>query len=226
MDSKTPKRKSIRLQGYDYAADGAYFVTLCTWKRECTLGEINNGEMTLSDRGKILHEEWLRTGTVRPDVTLGEFVIMPNHLHGILILHDKETNVGATRRVASTIKPGSLGAIVGQFKSISSKRIKTLYGDKRMPVWQRSSYDRIIRDEDELNRIREYIDREFRVEGELRKEVNLNIKRFIEIGSYRGLRHRRSLPVRGQRTRTNARTRRGAKKTVAGRGQKRGTAKK
>ena len=80
--------------------------------------------------------------------------------------------------------------------------------------------------EEELNRIRELIDREFRVEGDLRKEVNLNIKRLIDIGSYRGLRHRRGLPVRGQRTRTNARTRKGIPKTVAGRGQKRGMAKK
>lgn len=80
--------------------------------------------------------------------------------------------------------------------------------------------------EAEANRIREIIDREYRVEGELRKEVNLNIKRLIEIGSYRGLRHQRNLPVRGQRTRTNARTKRGPRKTVAGRGQKRGLAKK
>ena len=80
--------------------------------------------------------------------------------------------------------------------------------------------------EDELNRIRELIDREYRVEGDLRKEVNLDIKRLIDIGSYRGLRHRRSLPVHGQRTRTNARTRKGKPKTVAGRGQKRGMAKK
>jgi len=80
--------------------------------------------------------------------------------------------------------------------------------------------------EDEVNRLREVIDREYKVEGELRKEVNLNIKRLIEIGSYRGIRHRHSLPVRGQRTRTNARTKRGPRKTVAGRGQKRGMAKK
>jgi small subunit ribosomal protein S13 len=80
--------------------------------------------------------------------------------------------------------------------------------------------------EEELNRIREVIDKEFRVEGELRKEVNLNIKRLIDIGCYRGLRHRRGLPVRGQRTRTNARTRKGKPKTVAGRGQKRGATKK
>ena len=80
--------------------------------------------------------------------------------------------------------------------------------------------------EEEVNRLRELIDRGHKVEGELRKEVNLNIKRLIDIGSYRGLRHRHNLPVRGQRTRTNARTKRGLRKTVAGRGQRRGTAKK
>ncbi len=80
--------------------------------------------------------------------------------------------------------------------------------------------------EDEVNRLRELIDREYRVEGDLRKEVNLNIKRLTEIGSYRGIRHRHGLPVRGQRTRTNARTKRGSRKTVAGRGQRRGTTKK
>ncbi len=80
--------------------------------------------------------------------------------------------------------------------------------------------------EDEINRIRELIGRGYKVEGELRKEVNLNIKRLIEIGSYRGIRHRHGLPVRGQRTRTNARAKRGPRKTVAGRGQRRGMAKK
>ena len=80
--------------------------------------------------------------------------------------------------------------------------------------------------EEEVNRLRETIDRQYKVEGELRRENNLNIKRLIEIGSYRGSRHRRNLPARGQRTRTNARARRGERKTVAGRGQRRGMAKK
>jgi small subunit ribosomal protein S13 len=80
--------------------------------------------------------------------------------------------------------------------------------------------------EQDVSRIREIIDKEYKVEGGLRKEVNFNIKRLIEIGSYRGLRHRRGLPARGQRTRTNARTKRGLRKTVAGRGQKRGATKK
>jgi small subunit ribosomal protein S13 len=80
--------------------------------------------------------------------------------------------------------------------------------------------------DEETNRIREYVDNNCKVEGELRKETNLNIKRMIEIGCYRGLRHRMGLPVRGQRTRTNARAKRGARRTVAGRGKRRGAAKK
>jgi small subunit ribosomal protein S13 len=80
--------------------------------------------------------------------------------------------------------------------------------------------------DDEVNRIREAIDKGFKVEGDLRKEINFNIKRYIDIGSYRGLRHRRGLPARGQRTKTNARTKRGSRKTVAGRGRRRGVSKK
>lgn len=80
--------------------------------------------------------------------------------------------------------------------------------------------------DEEISRIRGVIDKEHRVEGELRREVNLNTKRLVEIGSYRGTRHRRNLPARGQRTRTNARTKRGLRKTVAGRGQRRGATKK
>lgn len=76
--------------------------------------------------------------------------------------------------------------------------------------------------ESEVTSIREYISKNWKVEGDLRRSEQLNIKRLIEIGCYRGLRHRRSLPVRGQRTRTNARIRKGTKKTVAGRGRRRG----
>jgi small subunit ribosomal protein S13 len=79
--------------------------------------------------------------------------------------------------------------------------------------------------EAEVSSIREYVSKNYKVEGDLRREVQLNIKRLIEIGSYRGLRHRRNLPVRGQRTRTNSRTRKGTKKTVAGRGRRRATKK-
>jgi small subunit ribosomal protein S13 len=81
------------------------------------------------------------------------------------------------------------------------------------------SPDTRVRDltDDEANRLRELIDKEVRVEGDLRREVSMNIKRLMDIGSYRGLRHRRGLPLRGQRTRTNARTRRGPKRAIGGR---------
>ncbi|HEX2172889.1 MAG TPA: 30S ribosomal protein S13 [Dehalococcoidia bacterium] len=87
-------------------------------------------------------------------------------------------------------------------------------------ICEQTNIDRAtkVRDltEEEISRLREVIDRNYKVEGDLRREVNLNIKRLIEIGCYRGIRHRRGLPVHGQRTRTNARTKRGARKTVAG----------
>lgn len=80
--------------------------------------------------------------------------------------------------------------------------------------------------DDEVTKLRDYITKNLKVEGDLRREEQMNIKRLMEIGSYRGLRHRRNLPVRGQRTRTNSRTRKGPAKTVAGRGRRRGATKK
>jgi small subunit ribosomal protein S13 len=90
------------------------------------------------------------------------------------------------------------------------------------------SPDTRVRDltEAEVTALRDHIGQTYKVEGDLRREVQLNIKRLTEIGCYRGLRHRRNLPVRGQRTRTNARVRKGVKKTVAGRGRRRGAKKK
>jgi small subunit ribosomal protein S13 len=80
--------------------------------------------------------------------------------------------------------------------------------------------------ETDIAKLRDFIAANLKVEGDLRREVQMNIKRLTEIGCYRGMRHRRNLPVHGQRTRTNARTRKGPKKTVAGRGRRRGVAKK
>ena len=118
-----------------------------------------------------------------------------------------------------------------------NKRIETslqyLYGigptlSKRILVQTRIDPERKTGEltEEEFSRLREVIERQCKVEGDLRREVSLNISRLMEIGSYRGIRHRHRLPVRGQRTRTNARTKRGPKQTVAGRGRRRGTAKK
>lgn len=118
-----------------------------------------------------------------------------------------------------------------------NKRIEVgltyIYGigrNRSNEILERAGVDPDKRDTDltesEVSALRDIIEREYMVEGDLRREVQMNIKRLIEIGSYRGLRHRRNLPVRGQRTRTNARTKRGPKKTVPGRGRRRGAKKK
>jgi small subunit ribosomal protein S13 len=97
-----------------------------------------------------------------------------------------------------------------------------LHTSQKLLERTRVSPDTRVRDltDEEVNRLREIIDKEMRVEGDLRREVAMNIKRLMDIGSYRGLRHRRGLPCRGQRTRTNARTRRGPRRAVGGRKKK------
>ncbi len=118
-----------------------------------------------------------------------------------------------------------------------NKRIETaltyIYGigptrAKKILISTKVNPDIRVKDltESDVNLLREFIAQNYKVEGDLRREVQMNIKRLIEIGCYRGLRHRRNLPAHGQRTRTNARTAKGPKKTVAGRGRRRGATKK
>ena len=122
-------------------------------------------------------------------------------IEGVDLPRNKRVEVGLTYLFG--IGPTRAQKILAQTKINPDTRIKDL-------------------SEAEVSAIREVISKNFKVEGDLRREVQMNIKRLIEIGSYRGLRHRRNLPVRGQRTKTNARTRKGTKKTVAGRGRRKG----
>lgn len=153
---------SARLQHWDYTTNAFYFVTICTRERLPLLGEIADGQVVLTDAGRIVDEEWRRTASVRPDVTIDEYVVMPNHLHGIVVLDRQASLQGETpdetsQRDVSTFQlaAGSLGAIVGQFKSVCSKRIRaaglTDFG------WQPRFYDHIIRDNKSLDSIRQYI---------------------------------------------------------------------
>jgi len=163
-------RRSIRLRDYDYCSTGAYFVTICAFQRECLFGEVVEGEMQVNQFGEIVREEWQKTDNVRENVILDEFVIMPNHIHGILIvvdgvgatrwvaLNEPNLDTRATRRVAPTGPvSGSIGAIVGQFKSAVTKRINTLRDNPGCPVWQRSYYEHVIRSERDLENVRRYI---------------------------------------------------------------------
>jgi putative transposase len=171
-------RRSIRLKGYDYSQAGAYFITIVTQGRACLFGDVVGGEMRLSTWGAIAREEWFRTAKIRPYVRLhdAEFVVMPNHVHGIIwIVDDDDDVVGARRRRAPTGRRaplsdhdvtverfgapvcGSIPTIVRAFKSATTKRVNALRNTPGAPVWQRNYYEHIIRNEESLNRIRDYI---------------------------------------------------------------------
>jgi putative transposase len=160
MDFSHPSRpNSLRLPDYDYTQPGAYYVTIVTWQRRCVFGEIVDGVMQLNDSGYIVTEEWEKTPQIRPLIEMDEFVVMPNHVHGIILINEK--SVGAMRRIAPTQPngaiPDSIGAILGQIKSITTKQINRLRNTPGAQLWQRNYYDHIIRSEKELNQIRAYI---------------------------------------------------------------------
>jgi len=157
--------QSARLPGWDYASAAWYFVAVCTGGRKPFLGEVVEGEVELYAVGRIVAEEWARTPEVRANVELDEWVIMPNHVHGIVIIRARPS-VETSRRDVSTdttpssprlprLKPGSPGAIIGQFKSVSTKRLRGAgYSDF---AWQPRFYDHVIRGDDSLAEIRQYI---------------------------------------------------------------------
>ena len=153
-------RRSLRLQWYDYRQSGAYFVTICTYQRKNTFGAVIDGDMILNQWGEIVNEEWRRTDTVRANVELDAYVIMPNHLHGVvLIVEDAAAKESANKCHNANLhnSAGSLGQIVGHFKSIATKRIRSVAETREAPVWQRGYYEHIIRNEESLHEIRAYI---------------------------------------------------------------------
>ncbi|WP_457651856.1 transposase [Rhodocaloribacter sp.] len=93
-DPERHHRRSIRLRGYDYTRDGAYFVTLCVWDRECLFGEVVNGEVRLSDAGRIVADTWTWLAAQYPYVALDAWVVMPNHLHGIIVMGGRDDGGG------------------------------------------------------------------------------------------------------------------------------------
>lgn len=191
FDPQKHHRRSIRLPEYNYTKTGAYFVTICTDQRECLLGEIANGSMCLNDIGIIVQACWNNLPHHFTNVLLDSFVIMPNHLHGIIVIHNDcrgealvQTNQNSNPEISTQVlrppsrqpqgtKPGSLGAIIQNFKSVSTRKINrqkakhsntnsikdsnAYDGMLRPYVWQRNYYEHIIRDEESWNHIREYI---------------------------------------------------------------------
>ena len=174
-------RYSIRLKGYDYSLGGAYFVTICTQDRACLFGEVMDGEMRLNEAGRIVRDEWVRSVEIRAEIELDEYVVMPNHFHGIVLITNDAPECRGDRPVAQDVVPNktidnrvpqtkgdrpvaptgpqskSIGALMAGFKSVVTKRINKMRDTYGTPVWQRNFYEHIIRDEVEFNRIREYV---------------------------------------------------------------------
>jgi REP element-mobilizing transposase RayT len=168
--------KSARYEGYDYSQLGYYFVTICTAGREMYFGEvisencldyngdISDASVALTEMGKIANKFWLEIPRHFPNVILDEYIIMPNHVHGIIII-DKNRRDEAMPRLYEgdfpqmskiSPKPQSLSVIVGSYKSICTKIININFLKSDFS-WQPRFYDRIIRHEEELNNIRNYI---------------------------------------------------------------------
>jgi putative transposase len=172
----TLKRRSIRLRGHDYSNVNVYFVTICSFQKECIFGEIRNGIMGFSYYGLELLKSWQDTEKHHQNVLLGDFIIMPNHFHATLWIVGRDTaRDGDTSGTEGTAgdwgtagraptfeqfgKPvhDSLPTIVRSFKSATTKKINELRGMTGVPVWQRNYYEHIVRDSADLNRIEEYI---------------------------------------------------------------------
>ena len=167
--SKHPRHRAMRLHGYDYGQPGAYFVTICVQHRECLLGTITDGKMQLSEMGQFVIEYWERIPQHFPSVELDEYVIMPNHIHGIVAWGITEAIssylVGArsprpqenNKNHRSEVPSPSLGRIMAYFKYQSTKRINQHRDRQGTRMWQRDYYDHIIRDDADLQRLRQYI---------------------------------------------------------------------
>ena|SRR5436190_9218676 len=180
-DPNMNHRRSIRLRGYDYSQEGIYFVTVCTHGKRSIFGEIREDEMALSTAGQAVSRIWEGLPAQFPNCSLDAFVVMPNHVHGIIVISnevtkdegaassaptDCYTEQGAASSAptithpeqgAASSAPTALGAIVRAFKSISAIQVNRLLDSSGQHLWQRNYYDHIIRSEDELNGIREYI---------------------------------------------------------------------
>ena len=177
--------ESNRLKGWDYAGNGIYFITLVTKNRECNLGHIENGRMVLSDFGKIVNNEWIKSFEMRNELFCDEYQIMPNHLHAIIILkkpendhtnnfnelHGTDGTHGTRGRAPRTQtpffrKPKSVSSFIGGFKSAVNSKIDDHIDFHHLDIpkynrnnhfFQPNYHDHIIRNAGEYSRIKNYI---------------------------------------------------------------------
>ncbi len=180
MKQPTRNRKSPRKKDYDYSLSGVYFITICTHEGELMFGDVVDGAMQRTVLGQIAHDCWLTTPDHFPHIEVDCFIVMPNHVHAIIIIYDRENDdVDVRTRHAlslhdhnepnrhgvmkngrfypSGVKPRSLGAIVGSYKSAVTKIANRTLDDPPSFLWQSRYHDHIIRNDKEFNMIRQYV---------------------------------------------------------------------
>ncbi len=161
-------RGSIRLKDFDYASGALYFLTICTSARRCIFGRIEDGESHFNKLGQIVEDEWLVSLSLRRYLDLDAYVIMPNHMHGIVAVRaqggDVPSGVQGARsaplrgqRMRQGMQAKSLASFVAGFKAAVTRAARQAFPHLRMPIWQRNYYEHVIRDERDLERIRDYI---------------------------------------------------------------------
>jgi len=164
-NSKKHHRRSIRLKEYDYSQPGLYYITICTYNRELLFGNIFNNKIFLNNAGIMVKKFWCEIPLHFPITKLDEYIIMPNHIHGIIkIIENDDKTVGGQnfdpllhppKNQFQKIIPRSIGSIIRGFKTGVTKWFRN--NTEIHPIWQRNYYEHIIRNEDDLDRIRQYI---------------------------------------------------------------------
>lgn len=180
-------RRSIRLKGYDYTQAGAYFVTICTQNRECLFGDTKDGEMRLNEHGEIAKKYWEDLSNHYSCIESDEFVIMPNHFHGIIVIVGAQfiapfdcDAINQNKKHGAINHAPTVGEIVRAFKARCTHAINQIRNTQRCPVWQHDYYEHVIRSEEEMNRIRKYIvDNPAKWDEDENNPININRRGLI-----------------------------------------------
>jgi len=148
-------RRSIRIRDYDYSSAGAYFITVCSQNRENVLGTIENDEIELTSTGEVVLDKWMHLREHFPALILDTFVVMPNHIHAIIVIQDLDIRKEGAE--TAPLQRPTLGQVIAYFKYQTTKLINSESGTPGQRFWQRNYYEHVIRSEGELRRARAYI---------------------------------------------------------------------